>query len=34
MPVIYSHNTDKITAKEDIIAINDVKNLALFFNEL
>lgn len=33
-PVIYSHNTDKIPAKEDGIGINDVKKLALFFNEL
>lgn len=33
-PAIYSHNTNNISSKEDSIAINDVKNLALFFNEL
>lgn len=32
-PSVYSHNTDEIPAKDDIKAITDSKNLAVFFNK-
>jgi len=32
-PVVYSHNTNNIPSKDDIKAMNDSKELALFFNE-
>lgn len=31
-PVVYSHNTDNISSKDDIRALEASKNLALFFN--
>ncbi|HZK27988.1 MAG TPA: flavodoxin family protein [Thermoclostridium sp.] len=33
-PVVYSHNTNNIPAKSDIKAMEDSKNLALFFNNV
>ncbi|NEU04858.1 flavodoxin family protein [Clostridium senegalense] len=32
-PVVYSHNTNNIPAKDDITAMKGSMNLALFFNE-
>ena len=33
-PVIYCHNTNNIQSKDDDIAMEGAKKLALFFNEL
>ncbi|WP_346917038.1 hypothetical protein [Clostridium sp.] len=32
-PIIYSHDTNNISSKDDIKAMESSKNLALFFND-
>lgn len=32
-PLVYSHNTNSVSAKDDIRALEGSKNLALFFND-